>query len=126
MRPSDRRLAYRFPLKVPLRVRVWKSSAPEENLESMNLSERGVYFATDTPLREGVTVQIRFEMPEKITGRPAAEWYCTGRVVRVERISPLRPTLCVAVRFDYYEESPALELHDTKFFAGKSPMVGGV
>ena len=59
----NRRLSRRLSLKTPLRVRIWKSSAPEEKAESLNLSQNGVYFATNTVIREGETVEILLNMP---------------------------------------------------------------
>ena len=106
MMKSERRLSERFSLKIPLRVRVPKSSVPERLSESVNISTRGVCFATDLPLREGMPVQLIFEMPEEVTHKPASEWRCTGHVVHVRpRSSPLAP-ICVGVRFDCYEAIP--------------------
>jgi hypothetical protein len=58
----DRRLATRHDLKTPLRVRIWKSDLPEERTESVNLSERGVYFATRSPIVPARYRDIRPEM----------------------------------------------------------------
>jgi hypothetical protein len=46
----------------------------------VNLSERGIYFATDSLLRKGETVEVFFNMPEEIIGEPTsgdapATWY---------------------------------------------------
>jgi Tfp pilus assembly protein PilZ len=95
-------------LKTPLRVRIWKSPAPEQNEESVNLSQNGVFFATDTPIREGETVEILLNMPEEITDEPSTEWRCTGHVVRVERVDSKRGNMGVGVQFDCYEVSRGL------------------
>ena len=107
MRVSDRRLAHRFLVQIPLYVRVWKSQAPEQKVESVNVSECGAYFETDTPPSEGAMMQIRLEMPTEVTGNPTAEWRCTGKVTRVRPVSSTRGLLGVSVRFDYYEISRA-------------------
>jgi hypothetical protein len=104
---SDRRLSRRLSFKTPLRVRIWKSAAPEENAESVNLSQNGVFFATDAPIREGETVEILLNMPEEITDEPSAEWWYTGHVVRVERVDSARGRMGVGVQFDCYEVSRA-------------------
>lgn len=101
----NRRLSRRLSLKTPLRVRIWKSSVPEEKAESLNLSQNGVYFATNTPIREGETVEILLNMPVEITDEPSAEWRCTGHVVRVEAVDSAQGTLGVGVQFDCYEVS---------------------
>jgi hypothetical protein len=106
MKLSDRRLARRFPLTIPVYVRDWKSQALEEKVASVNVSECGVCFETDKPPREGTMLQIRLEMPKEVTGQPAVEWRCAGKVVRIQPPdSSLSPFLGVSVRFDYYEIS---------------------
>jgi hypothetical protein len=104
---SDRRLSRRLCFKTPLRIRIWKSAAPEEKAESLNLSENGVYFASDSPIREGETVEILLNMPEEITDEPSAEWRYTGHVVRVERATTTRGKVGIGVQFDCYEVSRA-------------------
>jgi hypothetical protein len=107
MTANERRLAQRFDLRIPLSVRAPKSAAPEHRTESLNVSARGIYFATNLPLREGMPVQVTFEMPEEITHKPAAEWRCTGHVVHVEpsnsRQSSQQSMIRVGVGFDCYE-----------------------
>jgi hypothetical protein len=105
MKLSDRRLARRFSLTIPLYIRAWKSPAPEQEVESVNVSECGLYFETDTPPREGTIMQIRLDMPKEITGFPTVEWRCTGKVMRVQPARDSGALLGVSVRFDYYEVS---------------------
>jgi PilZ domain-containing protein len=102
---KDRRLAGRYKMKTPLRVRLWKSAVPECAGESVNLSQRGIYFATDSVLRKGETVEVFFNMPEEIIGEPTGEWRCTGHVVRVEEINSPDGKQGVGVQFDCYEVS---------------------
>lgn len=104
---SDRRVSHRLSFKTPLRVRIWKSTVPEQRAESLNLSQDGVFFATDSPIREGETVEILLKMPEEITNEPATEWRCTGHVMRVERVDSARGKTGVGVQFDCYEVSRA-------------------
>jgi PilZ domain len=104
---SDRRLSRRLRFKTPLRLRIWKSATPERRTEPLNLPQNGVYFATDSPIREGETVEIFLKMPEEITDEPTTEWRCTGHVVRVERVDLARGTLGVGVQFDDYKVSRA-------------------
>ena len=104
---SDRRLSRRLCFKTPLRVRIWKSTAPEQRAESLNLSQDGIFFATDSLIREGETVEILLKMPEEITDEPTTEWRCTGHVVRIERVDSSRGKIGVGVQFDCYEVSRA-------------------
>jgi hypothetical protein len=71
----------------------------------MNLSQRGVFFATDAPIREGETVEILLKMPEELTSEPTTEWRCTGHVVRVGKVDSARCNVGVGVQFDCYEVS---------------------
>src|SRR5260370_42181494 len=99
---SDRRRAPRRDLAVRLRVRILRSRVPAQAAESLNLSERGVYFATNLPLQEGTPVEVLLQMPAEITGKQPIEWRCTGHVVRVQ---PMRAqdALGGGVCFDCYE-----------------------
>ena len=103
MTRTERRLAERFSLKIPLRVRIAKSAEPEHTAESLDVSTRGISFATDLPLCKGTPVHLVFEMPEEITHKPSSEWRCTGHVVHVEPNSSAQGAICVGVGFDCYE-----------------------
>jgi hypothetical protein len=101
----DRRLTKRHKIRTPLRLHVWKSPLPERRVEATNLSERGVYFATDLCLQKGTTVELQLRMPEEVTGLPESEWRCTGHVVRTEAVRWPRGNTGVGVQFDFYEVS---------------------
>ena len=103
MTRTERRIAERFGLKIPLRVRIAKSAAPEYAVQSLNVSTRGISFATDLPLCKGTPVHLVFEMPEEVTHKPASEWRCTGHVVHVQPESSSHGANYVGVGFDCYE-----------------------
>jgi hypothetical protein len=103
MTRTERRLAERFGLKIPLRVRIAKPAALERTVQSLNVSTRGISFATDLPLCKGTPVHLAFEMPEEITHKPTSEWRCTGHVVYVQPNSSSQGANCVGVGFDCYE-----------------------
>ncbi len=71
---ADRRVTRRYTFEAPFRVRIWKSDIPEHRAESENLSEKGIFFATDSLPRVGTTVEILLEMPEEINDEPTIEW----------------------------------------------------
>jgi hypothetical protein len=79
----DRRLSRRHPVRTGLRVRVHRSNAAELRTESENVSQQGVFFATDLAFSKGASPDLLVEMPEEVTGVPAGQWLCTGHVVRV-------------------------------------------
>jgi len=43
-----------------------EGSRQEHNVESMNISIRGVYFATDASFEQKEEVEIRLHMPEQL------------------------------------------------------------
>ena len=103
MPPSERRIACRLIMKVPLKFRpVLAPDDPEEEAASMNICNQGVYFATDQKVPRGQMIQVHLKMPREVVGDDVAEWCFTGRVAHVE---PLGPTnkLGVGVQFLYYE-----------------------
>lgn len=102
---EDRRRARRHNLRTAVRVRVWKSGTPEQKAESLNLSQRGIYFVTDAPPPEGETIEILLNMPQEITGEPTTEWRCTGHVMHTEPINSPHGKFGVGVQFDCYEVS---------------------
>jgi hypothetical protein len=104
---ADRRLCLRHKIKTSLRVRLWKSSTPEQRSESVNLSQQGILFATDIPMPVGTVVEVLLKMPEEITGEPATEWLCAGHVVHVDPIDSSRGRFGVGVQFDCYQVSRA-------------------
>ena len=103
MTRTERRIAERFGLKIPLRVRIAKPAALEDIVESLNVSTRGISFLTDLPLCKGMPVHLAFEMPEEVTHKPASEWRCTGHVVHVQPKSSPQGATYVGVGFDCYE-----------------------
>jgi len=107
---ADRRITLRHDLKTALRIRLWKSSAPEQRSESVNLSERGILYVTDAAPQIGAVIEVLLKMPEEITGEPATEWHCLGHVVRVVPIDSPRGKVGVGVQFDCYQLARKLEL----------------
>jgi hypothetical protein len=110
----DRRLIRRYEVRTPLRVRLCRSTGPEQDAHSLNLSEYGVYFATNSLMHKGDAVEVALRMPEEVIGEEADEWRCIGQVVRVERIASKLGKLGVGVRFDCYEVSHAEQRRLTK------------
>ena len=85
MANDDRRTNRRVDLRIPLRFRpLVNPPAADLNAESINLSSRGVYFATDYPLQVGSQIEMHLRMPREISGQASNDVHCTGRVVHVE------------------------------------------
>jgi len=116
---AERRPARRFSRNVPLRVRVWKSAVPEQKLECLNMSKRGVYFASGSRFKEGEQLELILRMPEEIVGQAKTNWRCLGRVVRTSALGSSAWALGVAVRFEHYQEVEGLPRHcDGKTLVG--------
>lgn len=103
--PRDRRLTERYAIKTPVRVRIWKADAPEKKAVSLNLSQRGIFFISDSLVAKGEILEILLKMPEEITSEPTAEWRCTGHVVRVEPMESPKGKFGVGVHFYCYDVS---------------------
>jgi hypothetical protein len=101
----DRRSAHRHSVKTALRVRAWNSALPEHRVESVNVSLRGIYFETKSPLCEGEVVEVILKMPEEVSGERPTEWRCTGHVVCAEPFDATKGKLGVGVQFYCYEAS---------------------
>jgi len=99
---NERRLARRIEFKVPMTVRVWKSVSPEQKVECMNVSERGVYFASGTRFEQGEQLELVIKMPKEIVGQPKTNWRCTSRVVRAGAFDFTSWSLGIAVEFENY------------------------
>lgn len=97
----DRRFVCRYNILVPVKHRIWKSSLPERLAEAVNISERGLFFVSDSTYLPGETIELRFDMPEQVASEPAAEWLCTGHVVRIQEMPSHK--LGVGVQFDCYD-----------------------
>ena len=104
MRENDRRFRQRFYVRVQLKIRNLDSpDLTEQQVESSNISGRGVYFSTDLPLKIGARVEMFLTMPVEIAGKDPRLWRCTGRVVRLQPRSPSQPKAGNGVEIHYYE-----------------------
>jgi hypothetical protein len=96
-------------MRVPMRVRSVRNSGQREHMvESMNISIRGVYFATDAVFEQKEEIEIRLHMPEQLMAGQITEWCFTGRVAHVHKLGRNGKN-GVGVQFLYYSAG------DTKF-----------
>lgn len=96
---ADRRNARRFPLAVVAGARLWKSKLPEQDVELINFSAQGLYFASRHRYREGDLVEMSLKLP-LVTEGPLPEWHCVGRVVRVQRLGTATSVVGVALKLN--------------------------
>jgi hypothetical protein len=104
MLESDRRLAPRFRIGIPLHFRLAKfsDSEPECAAETRDVSSRGACMKTDAPLGVGSLLVLRMRLPEMIVGWRVPEWRIAAHVVHVEPAGD-PGTFGVGVQFHYYE-----------------------
>lgn len=100
---AERRKARRIKLQIPVKVRPWESVIPEQKVECLNISERGLYFASGTRFNAGERLELVLTMPEDIVGRKNSNWLCVGQVVRTHALDSSSLALGVAVEFEPYQ-----------------------
>lgn len=104
MNLTERRSSTRLNLKVPLRFRILSgTNTGYQEAETVNLSQQGVYFFSNTPPAVGTQLEVQMKMPSAISGQPTAHVRCTGHVVRVERHDFAGGPPGVGVHFDHLE-----------------------
>src|SRR5258707_1711731 len=112
MSVSERRAARRFIMDVTVQLQPTKPpSWAGRATKGMNVSTRGVYFATDLPLCQGQLVQVLLQMPIEVTGKVVNERCFTGRVAHVHPNEFANGMSGVGVQFLYYGDI-ALQLHE--------------
>ena len=104
MHASDRRLAPRFRISIPLHFQLAKSSDsdPGRAAETRDVSSSGMCMETDAPPKVGSMLMVRLRLPEMIMGWRVPEWRITAQVVHVEAAAD-SGKFGVGVRFYFYE-----------------------
>ncbi|MBI2678873.1 MAG: PilZ domain-containing protein [Candidatus Koribacter versatilis] len=82
---ADKRSTRRFPLTLPVAVKVKTAERKEIVSETRNVSARGVFFSMDAAPEEGSEVEFTLTLPPEITLTEALRIHCAGRVVRVSK-----------------------------------------
>lgn len=71
--------------------------------KAINISTRGVYFATNVALCVGEAVEVLLEMPTRVTGVKAGIRRFAGRVTHIESKNMLPGLSGIGVQLLYYE-----------------------
>ena len=56
----------------------------EQTAQSENISQRGMYFLTNVPLKVGTPVEVSLRMPQELAGKVSSDVKCVARVVHVK------------------------------------------
>ncbi len=102
---TDRRSARRFHMALPLQVRFLNNGTNHEKAaQTRDVSFRGLYFLSDTPVETGSALELVLTLPQQITLAGDVRIRCFGSVLRVEE---REEGLGIAARIDRYEFLPA-------------------
>ena len=104
MSDQDRRRALRIDTKVPVKLRPTEGTTPYMiSSESLNISESGVLFTLESPMKVGTHIELSFVMPGEVTGGMAMKVRCSGRVVRVDHTGVPEGKAGIAAHIERFE-----------------------
>lgn len=110
MSSSERRVDHRINVRVPLRFRPLDNpGSPVQMAESVNVSQRGIYFASAATLAVGTPVEVQFKMQGEFGGQNGSEVKCAARVVHVEPDTFLGGKAGVGLHIERYETMRAVD-----------------
>jgi hypothetical protein len=110
MNSRERRIDTRVNIKVPFRFRVLNNpGATEQSAESINISQRGLLFATAIPLQVGTPLEVSLKMPQELAGAVSNDVRCVARVVHVQPSAFFGGKAGVGVHIERYEAGAAAE-----------------
>jgi len=102
MPASEHRITPRFKLHTPLSFHRMKAESDgEQRAKAINISARGVYFATSLVVPVGEFIEVSIQIPRRVTGLKAFCRRFTGRVTHVE--AEQHGLSGIGVLFLYYE-----------------------
>jgi hypothetical protein len=104
MTSRERRIDTRVNVRVPLRFRALNNpGSTEQTAQSENVSQRGLYFLTDVPLKIGTPVEVSLRMPQELSGRMASDVKCVARVVHIKQSSAPGGLSGIGLHIERYE-----------------------
>jgi hypothetical protein len=108
MNSRERRIDTRVNIKVPFRFRVLNNpGATEQVAESINISQRGLLFATTIPLMVGTPLEVSLKMPHELAGPVSNDERCVARVVHVQPNAFFGGNAAIGLRMERYKEEAA-------------------
>lgn len=111
MNSRERRIDTRVNIKVPFRFRVLNNpGATEQSAESINISQRGLLFATVIPLQVGTPLEVSLKMPQELAGTVSNDVRCVARVVHVQPSAFFGGKAAIGVHIERYEAGAAAEI----------------
>ncbi len=98
---TDRRVARRFNMTLPVRVLACNSQAFDFTAQTRDVSYRGLYFIAGEQFKIGNTIDFVITLPEQVTRSGDVNIRCQGEVIRVEPNGDGKTG--VAAKIDRYE-----------------------
>lgn len=84
MDSADKRRAQRFPMSLPVSVKL-EDGGGETAVKTKDISSSGVYLEFSTPMDIGSSLEFILTLPAEITKGQAVKVKCRGKVIRVDR-----------------------------------------
>lgn len=111
MNSRERRIDTRVNVNVPVRFRVLNSPGAQElSGESINISQRGILFATAIPLIVGTPLEVWLKMPRELAGDATSDLKCVARVVHVEPNAFLGGKAGIGLHIEQYQARTAAKV----------------
>ena len=108
MSSRERRIDTRVNVNLPLRFRVLNiPDSQEEIAESINISQRGILFATAVPLVVGMPLEVSLKMPREPRSQGASDVKCVARVVHIQANAFLGGQSGIGLHIERYEAGAA-------------------
>lgn len=101
--PADKRRTQRFPMALPVAVRVQESESGEAIVSTKDISSSGVYMDLNVPMEVGSSLEFTLTLPSEITKGNPVKVKCRGKVVRVDRKNEGLSPVGVAATIERYE-----------------------
>ena len=82
---ADKRRSQRFPIALPVDLRVEEKGTAEPIVKTRDISSSGVYLEFSTPMDVGSSLEFVLTLPAEITKGQAVRVKCLGKVIRGKR-----------------------------------------
>jgi hypothetical protein len=102
---SERRVARRFTMSLPVRVLPRATRKHELRTQTRDVSYQGLYFLAEDQFEVGTEIEFVLTLPKQVAESGEVDIRCRGQIVRVE--SATNGHVGVAAKIERYEFLPA-------------------
>jgi hypothetical protein len=108
---QNRRQIHRYPLQIPVEVRLGPQGHAHANATTTNISIRGIYFVSDQQCEIGTEFGGTIRLPGEITGGTDLLLELQGKVQRIDKLEGKEAAhngIAVSIdRYDLISEKPS-------------------